>query len=171
MPHVPTPWTALASRAAHVVLARKDMALDDVANAFRRRGFDESTRSVDGKVQRGSFQCAFFLQLLHVCDDEMPKEWLDCFARTSDWFAVSAAIYLQELASITPGGAAGVARIMAEQEGPFAQGAQSAELLGGTFSFARLIMLACDAPMPALDRFLDRKDVIAAQDGRLNSSQ
>ncbi|WP_281718818.1 DUF6471 domain-containing protein [Pandoraea apista] len=158
----------LASRAARVVLARKGMTLEGVARAFVGAGFDESLRSVDGKIQRGSFQCAFFLQLLYVCGDEMPSQWAECAAQERDWFAASRAIYFYELASVTPGGLSKVMRQASAREGAFDASNHGDELISGEFSFTRLIMLACDAPVPSLDRFLDRRDVLAAMTSHLS---
>lgn len=159
MAHIPTPWTRLASRAARVVLARKGMTLEAVASQFTKFGLVETVRSVDGKIQRGSYQCAFFLQLLAVCNAEVPSAWRPYLSRERDWFAASRAVYFHELASVTPGGLSAVEGLAAELRGPFDLADLGGELVAGTFPFTRLIELSSVTPSFSLDRFLDLQDV------------
>lgn len=55
-------WARIASRAIRVALTRRDVSYAQLADELVELGVSESARSVEGKVQRGTFRFSFFFK-------------------------------------------------------------------------------------------------------------
>lgn len=91
-------WARLTSRAIRVVMTRSDISYAQLADALTSEGFDESSRSVEGKVQRGTFRFAFFLEALAVSRAEYPQHWSPAFSGKLSWERRSSRLIRRELA-------------------------------------------------------------------------
>ncbi|SAK79104.1 hypothetical protein AWB77_03841 [Caballeronia fortuita] len=78
-------WARLASRAIRVALTRQDVSYAQLAAELNRMGISESARSVEGKVQRGTFRFTFFLQALAAARVDCPEAWAQRWAAAGTW--------------------------------------------------------------------------------------
>ena len=155
-------WTRLASRAMRVVMARKDSSYASLAAELLRLGVHESARSVEGKIQRGSFRFSFFLQSLVAVGAEYPEQWSSALAQESTWEARSTAVFRAEL-TLQPWidwlelshrlGLIGV--------GLSAESLET-QVQDGTPSAALFFQCATVCRFDGLERFLDRADLTDA---------
>ncbi|WP_245253873.1 DUF6471 domain-containing protein [Paraburkholderia sp. LEh10] len=95
---VDTAWAKVVSRAAHVLLARQDVSYARLATKLSGIGITESARSVQGKVQRGTFKFTFFLQALVAAGTDCPYTWVQALRQESSWDARATAVLSAELA-------------------------------------------------------------------------
>ncbi|MET3232601.1 UNVERIFIED_ORG: hypothetical protein ABIC54_004806 [Burkholderia sp. 1263] len=91
-------WTRLASRAIRVAMTRSDVSYAQLADALTREGIEESSRSVEGKVQRGTFRFSFFLEALAVSRVEYPPHWSPAFSSKLPWERRASCLIRRELA-------------------------------------------------------------------------
>ncbi|WP_434113364.1 DUF6471 domain-containing protein [Paraburkholderia caffeinilytica] len=91
-------WARLASRAVRVALTRRDVSYAQLADELTKLGLSESARSVEGKVQRGTFRFTFFLQALMASHGEYPEHWSRALSDESPWEVRAAALMKGELA-------------------------------------------------------------------------
>jgi hypothetical protein len=92
-----TTWFELASRATRVLIAKRGMQYRDVASALTEIGVDESSRSVEGKIHRGTFAFTFFLQLLVATKSHCPFSWRDSLAVEHSWEQRASSIILGDM--------------------------------------------------------------------------
>ncbi|WP_321795274.1 DUF6471 domain-containing protein [Caballeronia sp. J97] len=78
-------WARLASRAIRVALTRQDVSYAQLASELNRMGVPESARSVEGKVQRGTFRFTFFVQALAAARVDCPDAWSQSLAGAGTW--------------------------------------------------------------------------------------
>jgi hypothetical protein len=95
---IDTVWAKLVSRAVRVALARRDMSYAQLAAELAHLGISESARSVEGKVQRGTFRFTFFLQALTASHVDCPSGWLDIMEAPGTWEERASAILRVALA-------------------------------------------------------------------------
>jgi hypothetical protein len=152
-------WARLASLTLRAVLTRKGMSYAELAVKLSGDGLGESSRSVEGKVQRGAFTFAFFLRSLRAMNADLPPEW-EMHMRSSDAESGAAAIFKEE----------SISRALADTE------RLSSSLLdigvlttpttvltegaSGTFSFKFFLQCAAISQVRGLDRFVDRSDIV-----------
>jgi hypothetical protein len=91
-------WAKLVSRAVRVALTRQDVSYAQLATELTRLGVPESARSVEGKVQRGTFRFSFFLQALSASRADCPAPWSRILATPGSWEAHAAAVFKECLA-------------------------------------------------------------------------
>lgn len=144
-------------------MSRKGVSYEDLALAFAALGLDETVRGLHGKVQRGSFQCSFFLQLLAASRAEVPTQWTPHLRGKVDWLLASREIYLLEAAAVTSVAVHRLPKHSAECQATVDAVAQSPEVEGGTYPFTYLLHLSLWAPMPGFERYVDRCDVVSTQ--------
>jgi len=73
---VDSAWAHLASRALRAALIQKGVNYADLSRTLSERGVQESARSIEGKVHRGTFKFTFFLQTLSAAGSALPGTWL-----------------------------------------------------------------------------------------------
>lgn len=91
-------WARLASRAIRVAMTRSDVSYSQLADALTREGIEESSRSVEGKVQRGTFRFSFFMEALAVSRTEYPLHWSPAFSGKLSWERRASRLIRRELA-------------------------------------------------------------------------
>ncbi|KVR40733.1 hypothetical protein WK17_21225 [Burkholderia multivorans] len=69
-------WAHLASRALRTALIQTGVSYEDLARRLVASGVQESARSIEGKVHRGTFKFTFFLQVLSAAGSALPGRWV-----------------------------------------------------------------------------------------------
>jgi hypothetical protein len=90
-------WHQLASRATRVLMLRKGMSYREVAWSLLDLGVEESERSVEGKVHRGTFPFTFFLQVLVATKADCPVTWRTALATPQTWEQRASLIVQQDM--------------------------------------------------------------------------
>lgn len=99
MSHVSTPWTLLASRVARGLLSRKGVTLRELTERFSALQIEETARGIDGKIARGTYSFAFFLQLLKAIRSECPNQWCPTLALDLSYEEQATYIFSRELST------------------------------------------------------------------------
>lgn len=157
MSHLDTPWSRLASRTARGLLVRKGISYEQLVHLLAAEGVNESSRGLEGKVQRGSFRCSFFLQLLLAARADVPSS-LWAHARGVSWDDEARKLFELELSKdglsflqlSTRLGKIGVDidAISCERQ-----------VSNGSYPFTLLLQLSAVAPVVLLHRFVDQTDI------------
>ncbi|WP_225936454.1 DUF6471 domain-containing protein [Caballeronia sp. NK8] len=90
-------WAELASRTVRVILARQGVGYAQLAKSLASRGVAESARSVEGKIQRGTFRFVFLLQVVSATRAVCPANWASVSSCDS-WEARATAVLDADLA-------------------------------------------------------------------------
>ncbi|ANB72067.1 hypothetical protein AYM40_06550 [Paraburkholderia phytofirmans OLGA172] len=67
------------------LLARRGWDYRRLAEALTGSGHDLSHKAVDHKIQRGSFECAFFLHSMHIIGASHPPQWRKALRTAGNW--------------------------------------------------------------------------------------
>jgi hypothetical protein len=121
----------------------------------------ETFRSVESKIQRGSFRLEFFVATLKVIESEYPPQWSEYLE--SDMSAAEAAVQIfnHELLAKKLGIDDLCARLT--QRGVFLDASSVVTSLADReVPFTLLLQLALAAPIHELCRFVDQRDIEAA---------
>jgi hypothetical protein len=159
-----TTWTKLASRVMRGVLARKGISYAALASLLKEHGIEETAtaRSVEGKIQRGAFKFAFFLQSLSVIGAEYPSQWRTIVDGRGSWeqrahriltneMGMRPNLAFTELAHRLNGiGVAISSQILAD------------EVASGAYPLTLLLQCAAVLWVADLERFVDPSDLRAA---------
>lgn len=157
MSHVDTAWTRLASRTARGVLVRKGVSYEQLVECLAAVDLEESVRAVEGKVQRGSFRCSFFFQLLLAVQADLPDE-LVLSKRQESWEAACTRTFLRELEH--HGLTYDVLAKRLLKLGTEVSATQlEQQVSSGSFPFTLLLQLSAVAPVTLLQRFVDQSDI------------
>ncbi|MGT2454411.1 DUF6471 domain-containing protein [Cupriavidus basilensis] len=157
MSHVDTPWTRLASRTARGLLVRKGVSYEQLVSLLSVEGVEESPRGLEGKVQRGSYRCSFFLQLLHAVRADIPLSL--CIPKNNEsWEDVSRRIFLQELTAHGLTFEELTKRLHALGL-DFNPSVLERNVSIGNYPFTLLLQLSAVAPVSLLERFVDQTDI------------
>ncbi|CAL8477053.1 DUF6471 domain-containing protein [Caballeronia sp. S22] len=97
--NVDSAWAHLASRALRAALIQKGVSYEELARRLVERGVQESERSIEGKVHRGTFKFAFFLQALSAAGSALPGTWLCMQPVDGSLEASAAAAFKADLAT------------------------------------------------------------------------
>ncbi|WMY11085.1 DUF6471 domain-containing protein [Paraburkholderia phenoliruptrix] len=97
--NVDSAWAHLASRALRAALIQKGVSYEELAGRLVERGIQESERSIEGKVHRGTFKFAFFLQALSAAGSALPRTWLCPQQLEGSWEARAAGAFKADLAT------------------------------------------------------------------------
>jgi len=122
-------------------------------------GVTESARGLEGKVQRGSFRCSFFLELLHAVRADVPST-LCVRAKKESWDDVARRLFLELLSEhrltfIELSNRLHPLGVEAEPD------ATERQVINGSYPFTLLLQLSALAPIPLLQRFVDQTDIVA----------
>jgi hypothetical protein len=152
-------WSRLASSALRALIARKDTTSPQLAQALRAINIDESDRSVEGKIARGTYPFAFFLQSLVALGADCPALWRQCLDATPT-FETAAAAVMQKSMEALPGLAVtdvamALSRIGTPMPGHFLE----RDAASGTFSFKVYLQCAAALGFPEATRFVDASDL------------
>jgi hypothetical protein len=155
-------WTTLASRVMRAALARKGTSYAALAAELGKHGIEETARSVEGKIQRGGFKFAFFLQSLSVIGAETPSQWRAIINEHGSWEQraqriIVAEMYIRpnvsfvELSRRLKNIGVGISsRFLAEQ------------VQSGAYPFTLLLQCAAVLCVEGLERFIDASDLRTA---------
>ena len=97
MSEADSPWTAIASRAIRVALARQDVSYAMLADRLASIGVEESERALIARVSRGTVKLTLLLQILHVTDATPPSLWREALETDGTWEERSKAVVAAEL--------------------------------------------------------------------------
>jgi hypothetical protein len=155
-------WAKLVSRAIRVALTRQDVSYAQLASELKRLGVSESARSVEGKVQRGTFRFSFFLQALTASRADCPPGWSRILHGPGSWEERAAAVFADALALQPWLDWAQLAQRLSEigievQPNPLA--AQAAE---GVFSAALFFQCATVCRFEGIQLFVDASSLNSA---------
>jgi hypothetical protein len=92
-------WHELASRAIRVLLVWQGMTYRDAASALAEIGVQESARSLEGKIHRGTFSFTFLLQILVATKSHCPVQWREALAKQQSWEHRASSIVQSDLAA------------------------------------------------------------------------
>lgn len=170
MAHFDTPWTRLASRTARALLVRKGVSYEELPGMLAAIGVQESARAAEGKAQRGSFRCAFFLQLMYALKADLPQPFQQLLETRASWEDAAKQLFLRVLTdhSLT---LEELSQYLATELG-LNVGASQIEhiVMTGTYPLTLLLQLSHFAPVPGLERFVDASDVRKAAAEQVSAS-
>jgi hypothetical protein len=155
-------WAKLASRAIRVALARRDMSYAQLADALTSMGLAESARSVEGKIQRGTFRFTFFLQTLVAANNEYPEYWAAALQSKDTWEGHAASVIETELATQPWLDGAKLSQRLAEIGVHVGADTLWGQIVGGTLSTTLFFQCAAVCRFTNLQFFLDGRDLNAA---------
>ncbi|MEM5448878.1 DUF6471 domain-containing protein [Paraburkholderia guartelaensis] len=154
-------WAKLVSRATRVVLARQDMSYAELASALGDIGIAESARSVEGKVARGSFRFAFFLQTLVASNAECSLVWKQTLADGAPWEQRATGILRIELGQ-QPWLDPAMLSARLEEIGVAAPAdLLQSQIETGTFSAALFFQCAAVCSFKSASRYVDRSSLVS----------
>jgi len=139
------------------LLVRKGVSYEQLVECLAAVELEESVRAVEGKVQRGSFRCSFFFQLLLAVQADLPDE-LTLLKRQESWEDVCTRTFLRELE------AHGLTySVLAKRFLKLGLEVSATQLeqqvLSGSFPFTLLLQLSAVSPVTVLQRFVDQTDI------------
>lgn len=138
-----------------VVLARRDMSYAELARALGDIGVTESARSVEGKIQRGTFRFSFFLQVLAASQADCPPPWQTALTSNSTWEERACAVLKVELAQLPWLSSQQLTSRLAEIGVAMQADSLDDQILGGTFSASLFLQCAAVCRMSAAHMFVD----------------
>jgi len=154
-----TAWAKLASRAVRVALTRRDVSYPQLAEGLAQLGLSESSRSVEGKVQRGTFRFTFFLQALVVSCADYPEQWAVSLSDESPWEERAVALIKAELSLCPWLDWTKLSRRLDEIGINILPDALADQINDGTFSAALFFQCATVCRFGGLALFLDASDL------------
>ncbi|WP_425495084.1 DUF6471 domain-containing protein [Pandoraea aquatica] len=170
--HVPTPWTRLASRCVRSMVLRQGMTVDDLLVAFETLGIMHSRRSHEGRLDRGTFDCAYFLQVMVASRSTFPPYWAPallnadpdvCDASSFDWDAACVEIFTLECQAALYRAKLELANDPLERREVINRLLNEVKGARGRVPFTLLMYLAMFAPMIGFDCYLSLRDVMLAE--------
>lgn len=136
---------------------RKGVSYEQLVECLAAVDLVESVRAVEGKVQRGSFRCCFFFQLLLAVEADLP-DGLTLSKRQESWEEACTRTFLRELDS--HGLTYAVLTKRLQKLGLEVSTTQlEQQVSSGSFPFTLLLQLSAVAPVTLLQRFVDQTDI------------
>lgn len=164
-------WGRLASLALRGLVAKKGMSYPQLATALSSKGLKESWRSVEGKIQRGGYSFAFFLQCATAMNADCPDSWDATLRSTASSAEAAAAIVTQEMSKIA-GMSMPVLRDRLAWIGvPLPQAALEADIATGALTFKLFLQCAAVLPVSSVTRFVDASDLRALATEGISASK
>jgi len=122
-------------------------------------GVQESARAAEGKAQRGSFRCAFFLQLMYALQADLPQPFQQLLDSRASWEDAAKQLFLRVLTdhSLT---FVELSQFLTTELGLNVDASQIEHtVMAGTYPLTLLLQLSLLAPVAGLERFVDASDV------------
>lgn len=151
----------LASRVARGLLSRKGFTLKQLSSQLSALHVADTVRGIDGKIGRGTYSFAFFLQLLKATHSEYPSQWVSTVSLDISFEEQATYIAARELAvqsldvSALVKRLAGIGVHVSEKEA-------TEHIEFGTFSFVLFLQLSAVANINGIERFVDSRDITEA---------
>jgi hypothetical protein len=155
-------WASLASRAIRVALTRRDISYAQLADELHCLGLSESARSVEGKIQRGTFRFTFFLQALAASHAAYPEHWPTAFRDGSSWESKAAGLMNSELSLHPWLDWMKLSNRLREIGVNLSPDALAAQIGDGTFTAALFFQCATVCRFEGIGLFLDASDLRGA---------
>nr|WP_284508256.1 MULTISPECIES: DUF6471 domain-containing protein [unclassified Caballeronia] len=155
-------WSKLASRAIRVALARRDVSYAELADVLNTMGLSESSRSVEGKIQRGTFRFSFFLQTLAASESQYPERWTVPLRSGASGEKCAADVIQAELVAQPWLNHILLSQRLAEIGVEVAAETLKSQIVDGTLSTALFLQCATVCRFPDLQFFLDSQDMMDA---------
>jgi hypothetical protein len=140
-------------------MARKEVSYARLAGELTRLGQEESARSAEGKVKRGTFQFSFFLQSLVAVGADCPHHWTDILAAPDVWEGRAASLMQKELRArpwLTWPELSRRLESIGEQISPKTL---STQIESGNFPATLFLQCAVVCAFDGLELFIDRSDL------------
>lgn len=154
------------------MVLRRGMTVDDLKVAFERLGIVHTRRSHEGRLDRGTFECAYFLQLMVATQSVIPPYWAQALSNADsdidgvgkfDWelacveiftLECQAALYQDklELSNNSVGRKVAIKRLLSD-----------VQRARGQVAFMDLMYLSLFAPMIGFEVFLSSHEVVMAE--------
>jgi Domain of unknown function (DUF6471) len=163
-----TVWSSLATRAIRVLMARKEVSYARLAGELTRLGQEESARSAEGKVKRGSFQFSFFLQSLVAVGADCPHHWTDVLSASDDWDRRASRLLLKELNARPWLTWLELSRRLETIGERISPNTLSTQIEEGNFPATLFLQCAVVCAFDGLELFIDRSDLRDAARRRMN---
>jgi hypothetical protein len=135
------------------------MSYAQLADSLTSIGLAESARSVEGKIQRGTFRLAFFLQTLVASNNQYPEQWAVALHSGTTWEKCAASVIQIELAAQPWLDHAMLAQRLNEIGVRMAAEALKGQIEDGTLSTALFFQCATVCRFTDLHFFLDGQDL------------
>jgi hypothetical protein len=165
-------WSALASRALRVLIARKESSYAHLAAELVRLGVDETARGVEGKTQRGTFRFLYFLQCLEALRADYPAHWNTVMHSGQSWEQRASSILEQEITGRPWLTRTEVSRRLQGIGEPMTSRNFSAHIRSGSFQTTLFIQCAVVCSFDeGLEMFVDRTDLWAAARAAMPKTQ
>ncbi|WP_244206423.1 DUF6471 domain-containing protein [Caballeronia pedi] len=148
-------WARLVSRATRVALMRQDMSYAELARELTDLGVPESARSVEGKIQRGTFRFSFFLQTVYAAKTDFPERWKDALTSSRTWEEKASAVLEAELALQPWLTSVALATRLDEIGVAVAPGVVESQIREGVFSAALFFQFATVCRLESVLQFVD----------------
>ncbi|WP_350029567.1 DUF6471 domain-containing protein [Caballeronia sp. NCTM5] len=164
----PDDWSLLASRAMRVLLARRGMSFAEAASAMTTKALPVSTRSIDGRVQRGSFECSFFLQAIYATGADYPCQWVPFLSKVgkaksqATWSTCATALMAAEQQSWANFTYEGFSQRLESIGVHLAPEVIKYQVTQGNYPMTLLLQYAAVSWVDGLELFLDRADILRA---------
>jgi hypothetical protein len=140
------------------LLARKGFSYPTLAKKLCAIGSQESVRGAESKIQRGSYQFAFFLQVLTAVESEYPQRWRPFIETDDAWETAATRVLLHELDVHALDIRTLEERLL--ELSVLAEGNSiGAQISSGQFPFTLILQLSLVAPIEGLSRFVDQLDI------------
>lgn len=148
-------WAHLASRAVRAALVHRGVSYEDLSRRLVEGGVQESARSIEGKVHRGTFRFTFFLQVLSAAGSALPGTWLYPQQNNESWEARATRVFRADL-SAQPWLDTGMLSSRLEEVGVYVDAVSlESQIEDGTFSAALYFQSATVCRFDALWLYLD----------------
>jgi len=144
------------------LLARKGVPYEQLPKLLATVGVIDSARAAEGKIQRGTFRCTFFLQLLCALQADLPERIQQLLDARESWEAASRQLFLGELSDHSLTFAALSERLAAESGLTLETSQIEHQVMAGTYPLTLLLQLSLVAPVAGLERFIDASDISKA---------
>ncbi|KXU96437.1 hypothetical protein CR51_22820 [Caballeronia megalochromosomata] len=157
-----TEWAKLVSRAIRGLLVRKGVSVRRLAAELARLGTAESTRSLEGKLHRGTFRLGFFLQVIDALQADRPLHWCESMRCTGDWDARAARLLLSEIEARPWLSWAEVSRRLAYIDENWDSHELAVAVSSGDFAATLFFQCAVVCSFQGVDIFVDQSDLYEA---------
>jgi hypothetical protein len=154
-----TEWAALASRAIRGLLVRKGTTVPRLAVEMRNVGADESARTLEGKMHRGTFRFSFFLQVVSALRADLAPQWRQAIESSGNWDDRAGRLLRSELAARPWLDWIEVSRRLASINQIWEPEDLSKTVVAGTFSTTLFLQCAVVCSFQGLDFFVDQSDL------------
>lgn len=152
-------WARLASLTLRGLVAKKGVSYPQLAAALSDKGIKESWRSVEGKIQRGGYSFAFFLQCATAMRADCPDSWEALLKSAPTWTEAATAIFNHEMSKVAGMNVAVLGQRLAWIGVPIPATSLEADICSGGMTFKLFLQSAAVLPISGIAGFVDASDL------------